>query len=227
MNVLDEIESVKKRSKIIPQKTRVQKIELYSEGLKAKMKQAQFALDSIKSFAQQSDQATSSTANNDFSISETIGFYCDSFWTFLYSSLDVLAQIINQALKLNLKEKEVSFKFVEKKLCQNHSNSKIQKRFTACEKSNSFKNLDAYRNCSTHRRQIYIKEETKTVKHTAGYKTTTAVSVESIERILCDNPLELSPRTKQQRKIPDYMEDGKNKLFAHIAKILKDTSPTK
>jgi len=223
VDVLEEIESFKKRSKIIPQKTRVQKIQLYSEGLKAKMKQAEFALDSIKSFEQQSDQSTSSTANNALSISEKIEFYCDAFWTFLYSSLDVLAQIINQALKLKLDEKHVSFKYVEKILCQKHSNLKIQKSFTACKKSNPYKNLDDYRNCSIHRRQIYIKEERKTVRHTAGYKTTTAALEENIQRTLCDNPLQLSPRTKQQRKIPDYMEDSKNKLFAHIAKILKET----
>lgn len=228
MSVFDEIDDLIDRSNTnVPQVTRRQKIELYSEGLKAKIKQVQFALDSINSFAEQSDQTISSTVPDDFLISDKIGFYCDSFWTFLYSSLDVLAQIINQTLKLNLNEKHVGFKAVENDLIQKHNTSNIQKNFTACKKSNSFKNLDAYRNCSTHRRQIYIKEEIKIVKHTAGYRTTTSGPLESVQRLMCDNPLDLAPRTSQQRKIPDYMEDTMNKLIKQIEKILKNTKPTR
>ena len=88
MSVFDEIDDLVDRSNTnVPQITRRQKIELYSEGLKAKIKQVEFALDSINSFAEQSDQTTSSTAPDNFLISDKIGFYCDSFWTFLYSTL--------------------------------------------------------------------------------------------------------------------------------------------
>jgi len=47
MSVFNEIDNLVERSSTtITQTTRRQKIELYSEGLKAKMKQAQFALES-------------------------------------------------------------------------------------------------------------------------------------------------------------------------------------
>ena len=226
MDVFNEIKSLVSRStSIVSQKTRCQKIELYSEGLKSKIKQAQFSLENICNLKDQSDQTLSSTAHEDFTISEKVGFFCDSYWTFLYSSLDVLAQIINQALKLSLKEKDVSFKAVENHLFQIRGNSDVQKKFTACKKSYVFKSLDAYRNCSTHRRQIYIKEEIKIVKHTAGYITTSTGQIESVERTMCDNPLDLTPRTDRRRKLPKYMEETDKKIIEHIAKILKSTNP--
>lgn len=228
MDLFAQIDFLVNRSRVvITQKARKQKIELYSEGLKAKTNQAKFALENLDSFSNQSDHIVSSTARDEFTISEKVGFFCDAYWTFLYSSLDVLAQIINQALKLDLKENVVSFNSVAKHLEQKQENSNIQQKFKDCRNSYVFKHLDAYRNCSTHRRQIYIKEEVKIVKHTPGYRTTSIGSVEGVERIICDNPLELTPLVKQQRRIPVFMEDTSNKILNHIIKILKNTEPIK
>src|SRR5262249_10145789 len=66
--------------------------------------------------------------------------------------------------------------------------------------STRFKNLERYRNCSTHRRQIYI--ETTTRSATPGYKATGLVL--SIVRHLCDDPLATNARTKQKRELLLY-----------------------
>jgi hypothetical protein len=90
-----------------------------------------------------------------------------------------------------------------------------------------FKNLDRYRNCSTHRRQIYIEEETKQVKGTAGYESSSTGPVITVVRTLCDNPLGLNPKTDQKRKIPDYMVKTRKKILRHIEQVLKETKAVK
>jgi len=226
MSVSDTIDSlVVEVDTTIRQKTRRQKVRLYSAGLKAKIKQADFALQKLSEYDNRSDEIITSTGEDDFLITEQVHFYCDTFWTFLYSSLDVLAQIVNQVLRLNLKERAVTFKGVKSKLHSRQNASRIQKRFERCFSSKAFKNLDRYRNCSTHRRQIYMKEETKSEKGTAGYKSSTTGTVVTVVRTLCDNPLVLSPRTSQNRRIPKYMAETRDKILRHIELIVKETRP--
>jgi len=222
MSTFDRIDDIVKGSRErITQKTRLHRVQLYAEGLKAKIRQTDFALSCIATFSDQSDSTISSTSKDDYTITDKVYFYCDVFWTFLYSSLDVLAQIVNQALKLDLKERDVSFKQVKSILDTKCSNTQIQKKFSQCMNSNVFKNLDKYRNCSTHRRQICIFEDIREQRITSGYRTTTTGIQDKVIRIICDDPFALSPRTDQKRKIPDYMEDTKEKILTHIERILK------
>lgn len=222
MTIDEKIDSfVKDVNAGIPQKRRRQKVELYSEGLKAKISQTDFALDQLSRFEGQTDSPRDSTKPDDFSITEAVEFYCDAFWTFLYSSLDVLAQVINQALKLDLKERKVGFKMLESRLRKKQAGTAIQNKFTQCLNSNAFRNLDKYRNCSTHRRQIYIEEETKTRRGTAGYGSSTTGPVISVIRTLCDNPMDLSPRTSQKRRVPEYMKATRDKIVKQIQGILQ------
>jgi len=90
-HLIDEL--IRKSKQVIRQKTRSKKIELYAEGLRDKLKQAQFAIERMNSSLSDID---SSSGKVDFSTLEKAHFYCDSFWAFSYSSLDVTAQIINQ-----------------------------------------------------------------------------------------------------------------------------------
>lgn len=226
MQVFDEIDSlVTRANSVIRQKTRKEKLKLYAEGLKAKIKQADFALSTLSTFADRTDETVTSTAAEETSISDRVHFYCDASWTFLYSSLDVLAQLINQALKLQLKERHANFGEVKKVLDSRYGGKDIQKRFSACLNSNAFKNLEAYRNCSTHRRQIYIETKVSRVGVTAGYRASTAGPLETVERMLCDNPLQLNPKTKQKRRIPTYMEEISAKMLDRIQKIVKAVNP--
>lgn len=201
-------------------------MKLYTEGLKAKVTQVNFALDKLSDFSNISDDTTTSTGQDGITITDKVHFYSDTFWTFLYSSLDVLAQVVNQAMNLGFDEKNVSFDQVHSKLQGNkYKQSAIAKKFRECVKSNAFKNLDRYRNCSTHRRQIYIEEEVKKVKGTAGYQSSSTGPVVNVLRTLCDDALVLNPKTDQNRKIPDYMIKTRGKILQHIEQILKEIRP--
>ncbi|MHA1290991.1 MAG: Cthe_2314 family HEPN domain-containing protein [Candidatus Thorarchaeota archaeon] len=224
--ITEVIDALLEKSKAIKSKSRREKIKLYCEGLKAKLEQVSFALSSIDTFTNRSDGTESTTEEDAPSISMQVAFYCDTFWIFLYSTLDVLSQIVNQAMALELDERNVSFNQVKGKLSGNALKAKdVSKKYDKCSKSRAFKNLEKYRNCSIHRRQIYIEEicETKSVRRTAGYTavSTTESSSTVVTRILCDDPLTQNPKTSQERKIPKYMVDIKDSVIESIIKILK------
>ena len=211
----------------ISQKTRRQRIKLYGEGLKSKIVQANYALSQIRKFSNRTDTTATSTSPDEIEIAAKVGFYCDAFWAFLYSSLDVLGHVINQSMKLELDEKQVSFKKVASELKAKHENANLTRCVSECCKSNAFKNIEAYRNCSTHRRQIYIEEKVIIVRGTPGYGTTATRPFESVQRIICDNPLVAKPSIKQKRKVPEYLQDSSDKLLKQISKILKNIIPIK
>lgn len=210
------------------QKARGQKIVLYAEGLKDKLKQAQFAIESMNNLSSDVD---SSSVEKDFSILDKAHFFCDAFWAFAYASLDVTAQIINQSEKLQFNEYDVSFKVTCREI---DPKSPIRHEMEKIQKKNFFRNLEKYRNCCLHRRSIYIKEETHIVTHTAGYDVTQTCNVipgrTSIakgartevtgRRILCDNPHALPPRTKQNREIVSYCSKSFQDLSASLKQLL-------
>jgi hypothetical protein len=136
MSVFDEIENlVLRTNNSVLQKTRQKKIRLYTEGLKSKMRQTEYSLSQLVSFSNMTDESTTTTSPSAYQTSEKVGFYCDTFWAFLYSSLDVLGQILNQSLKLGMKEKDVSFKQVASKLAStSHNGTPLQQKVSSCLK---------------------------------------------------------------------------------------------
>ena len=72
---------------------------------------------------------------------------------------------------------------------------------------------------------MYIKEETKTVKETAGYNTTSTTGVESVRRYICDDPLVLTPKIDQKREVPGYLEKTQKQISDHIEVIVKNLNP--
>jgi len=141
-----------------------------------------------------------------------------------------LAQLVNQAMKLNLEEGIVSFQRVNTKLQGNtYKGSEIAKQSDACCRSYAFKNLDKYRNCSIHRRQIFIKETATSVSEsvTDGYLATSTGPTVAVERILCDDPLYVKPMVEQGRSIPEYMVKTRDNILNHIQDILKEISIVK
>jgi len=221
--IFEKIDELVKKSEHKAQKTQKKKILLYAEGLKAKLKQVDYALTCLEQFDNRSDATISTTEEKSPSISMQVSFYCDIFWTFLYSSLDVLSQIVNQAMALDLDEKDVSFNKVKGKLGGNTFKSKeISKQYDKCFKSNAFKNLEKYRNCSIHRRQIYIEETFTGVRRTPGYSiSTTDGTSTTVSRILCKDPLKPTPTIDPKRIIPDYMIKNKKKVVERILGIIK------
>lgn len=201
----------------VPHAGRRQKIALYSAGLKEKLREAEFSLTNLKAYETQ-DIATTSDTDENFEIDANVHFYCDCFWAFLYASLDVLAQVINQTNKLELSEKKVSFKNIGEKLPQN---SKLRNCLNRIKNSNTYKNLDKYRNCSLHRRHIFFEEVKISVSRSAGYRiSTTGRSESETIRYLCDDPFKLVPKVSQKREVGEYCEKTYNKITELLAKIL-------
>jgi len=227
--VLKELASLEERCEPILRKKQRVKSHLYCEGLKAKLTQVLYALDRLKEFNNRSDETESTTDDKAYLISLQVSFYCDSFWTFLYSSLDVLSQIVNQTMNLGLNEKNVSFSKVKDKLQGNqYLTTKVSKTYQQCYKSFAYRNLDKYRNCSNHRREIFIEETFQRVRRTPGYTTSsTGGLTKTVTRILCDDPLTHNPKIELQRKIPDYMTETKQKIEKFIAEIVRKIVPSR
>jgi len=229
--VLNELASLEERCKPILSSSQLQKSHLYCEGLKAKLTQTSYALDRLMELRNRSDKTESTTDDKAYPIRLQVSFFCDSFWTFLYSSLDVLSQIVNQTMNLGLNETDVTFNKVKKELQESqYLATKVSKAYISCRKSRVYKNLNDYRNCSNHRREIYIKEISVSVRvsSTPGYDTTsTGGSSESVTRVLCDDPLTHNPKIERRRIIPDYMIDTKQKIEKFIAEIIKKIEPAK
>jgi hypothetical protein len=226
--IYEQIDDLKKRSSHILSERRMAKVELYCEGLKAKLSQIEYSLYRIDEFNNRSDKTESTTDTESPSITIQVNFYCDTFWTFLYSSLDVLSQIINQVMKLNLDERQVAFKNLHSKLKEVSNDNKLISQHEQCCKSRPFKNLDKYRNCSLHRRHIYTEEQclSSTVTRSAGYSIGSTEDTSNIvKRLICDDPYDPKPKLTQERAIPDYMIETKAKIYKYIIEILKATAP--
>jgi hypothetical protein len=205
----------------ISQTRRKEKALLYAHGLKAKLKQSQFALHKLIGFENSSDRMTTTTSPDNVRIKEQVEFYCDAFWAFLYSSLDVLAQYINQVMKFDMNEKDVSFKAVLRKAESLRPGDTISSSMRNCKVSRYFANLDKYRNCSTHRRQIFIEERTHSIERTDGYVTSTSEEVSTVERIICDDPLVIRPSINQNRRIPEYLNGAYNNITNRIEQMVE------
>jgi hypothetical protein len=92
--------------------------------------------------------------------------------------------------------------------------------------SNYFINLAKYRNCSTHRHQIYIKKEQNTIAETAGYTSTTG-ELPVVRWIICDDPFILNSKTKkpsieQKRDLYIYSDKMYKNIKANIDKIINN-----
>lgn len=198
---------IEKSRREIQQTSRRQKIEIYGEGLKGKLRQARFAIERMTSLSPDVD---SSSGVEVFSCLDKAQFFCDAFWAFSYASLDIVAQIINQFETLRLDERKISFKTICSK---SDLKSAIRHEIEKIQRMDFFKNLEKYRNCCLHRRLIYIKEET--TKHTPGYSISSSGPTSRLT--LCDDPYALTPRIDQDREIVEYC----SKSFQHLCKSLK------
>jgi Cthe_2314-like HEPN len=198
MSAHDDLDAMVGRLTSAHTKARNRLIRLYALGVKAKLRQAEYAFQRLEELVPQAEPVPPA----DFAVAERVEFYVDSFFAFLYSSLDVLGQVINQAHKLGLDERKVSFNTVETKLKTAAAGTPLQTRLSKLSGSHLIGNADNYRNCSTHRRQIYIQVKKTEFTGTAAYDATGPVV--TVTRILADNPLDHHPRVDQQREILAY-----------------------
>lgn len=194
------------------------KIVLYGTGIGAKLLNAEYALGRLSDLNIYPDDISSTIP--DICVKDQIHFFVDSFFAFSYSSYDVLAQVINQKLQLGLNEYQVSIKRIKNHI-NSTSNLSLYNKIEDLLKKNHFKNLDKYRNCSTHRRQIYLETKTILVSGTPGYSST-SLNTTSITRVLCDDPITLTPKITQGRELIAYSTNMFNKIKDDIISILKE-----
>ena len=214
---LTEIEDLFNRITEGEPQTYLRKINLYLSGIIAKLRNAEFALNSLIEYKDSFDNLTSSD-ESDFTVGDKIHFFTDSYFAFLYSAFDVSAQVINQKLRLQINEHQVSLKKVKLQIDRSHPSHGLKDMLDQLIRTRHFRNLDKYRNCSTHRRQIYIVTTTVTVSETPGYTATGDLS--HVLRFLCDDPLTLTPTTNQDRELIKYTKDLYDKVLENIIEIL-------
>lgn len=225
MSLLDAVDDFMVRAdEVVPQATRRKMIKLYGEGLKAKARQVDFALQNLTALENLADESTTNTEVEEGSYQSQVEFYCDSFWAFLYACLDVLGQVVNQGMKLGRDEESVSFKKIAKHLKDNHVGLPAQIAFAKCLRSHPFTNLAAYRQCSLHRRHICFEETTTRTSMQAGYQSDTGGGSLTVARCLCDNPRDTKPKMTRHRMIPEYLQETRDKVFAQIERILSSTT---
>lgn len=204
-------------------------LTLYAEGVKAKLQQARFGLKVLKDLVYLEDQpsildgTTIPTAQDSLTVSEQVNFYCDCFWDFLRSALDILGQLINQVHSLGISERDVDFKTVADKIKSTASGSQLDKALDELRNSRAFKDLEDYRHCSTHRRPIYIETQTVTtaITGTPGYYSASSGRGAMVGRYLCTNPWDLTPRVDRGRRpVVEYCHSLLRRVETHIGKIV-------
>jgi len=192
---------------------------LYAEAVKTKLRQARFSLETLRQLAPQEDQVQDATiipaTQGLLNVSGLIGFYCDSFWDSLRSSLDILAQLINELRSLRISERDVDIKKVSIEVKSTALGSPLDKALDELLNSSAFIQLEDYRNCTTHRRLPFIRTRTVTtsVSGTPGYDYSASSTQQRsvIERDLCVNPWALTPR----------VYPGKRPVVAYNEKLLQ------
>ena len=203
---------------------RAKLFRLYAAGVSAKLLQSDYALNVLSALAGQSDtQTTTDTTTPALPTSRRVEFYVDSFFAFLYSAFDILAQALDQRFQLIEDERSVSFKHFSAKAATSLPATAFSLTCAKVRRTTYFRNLDRYRNCSTHRRPIYIQIREERVDGTPGYDL--AGHLVRTTRLICDNPLQPKPRTEQERELIGYctkMREKVGNMLEEIAQAAKD-----
>jgi len=197
-----------------------QKLAVYKFGLMAKMKEAQFALGKVglrrpQCVAERTVNITTSEARVDHAAPpataeeaegeglayEEVHFWVDSFFAFLYSAFDVLAQVLNVAWHLRVSEDSVSFGALKKEAKNTTSCPSVAALWSAIDnvmRDPNFQAIRDFRCCSTHRRHIAIKRFQDTTPPT-GYNS--SADMWTVFYLLPDCPYALSPRYTNHHEV--------------------------
>lgn len=198
-------------------RARRRRITLYASGIGAKLRQANYALKRIREIDQNADTDIA-TGVVPLPLPDDVYFYVDSFFAFAYSVFDVFAQVVNQKCNLGIDERGVTYKSVANNNAIAGTPLELAMQMTLC--SHKWRNLEKYRHCSTHRRQIYIEARTNVIQGTPGYRTAGPVS--TTVRVLCDDPYALNPSTAQNRDLVKYCEG----MFGWVVQQINHQLPT-
>ena len=200
------------------------KVNLYSEGIKAKFYQARWSLNILREIEHAPNvegNTTSQEAWNNMSTNDKIVFFCECFWDFLRSGIDIVAQLINELRSLKIDEDDVSFYIVRDNMAPSMSTTLLFKALVSCERSWAFKELNSYRHCSTHRRQVCIFEvPSRPSPLTRGYEYISGSTTGVMNRYLCSNPWSLRPRLSLKRPVVAHNERILEEIEKRISTIV-------
>ena len=185
-------------------------VKLYADCIKAKFYQARWSLDvlrEIEHIPNIKESTSSQEAWYRITIDYKLQFFCECFWDFLRSSVDITAQLINELKVLRIPETEVTFYKVLENMSSPPSTALLFKAIKSCKSSWAFKELNSYRHCSTHRRQVCIFESpTSPSIVTKSYEYVSESATKKVNRYLCSNPWSLNPRSSLKRPLVNYNE---------------------
>ena len=200
------------------------KATLYARQVEAKFKNARYSLDKLREFGLPVATGSSTASSALLDTDELINFYCDCFWDFLRSSIDVLAQLINERTSLGMDETDVDIKKVaaHPRLA---SFAQLKTSVKYLLSLRVFKRLEQYRHCSMHRRQVYIKtiEQKESILGTRGYSATTSdAEMPTYVSYLCRDPQDLTttPDVDDSRTVDMFCQELLEKLQNQMVAII-------
>jgi len=219
-NAIDILSQKLKRRRLWTNRTNI-----YTEAVKAKFGQARWSLDILRGMEHLPNEDGNSSSSDVFSrisIDDRIIFFCECFWDFLRSGIDILAQLINELRLLGINEDTVSFNGVLNEMnTPAVSVTPLFKALRSCQRSWALKELNSYRHCSTHRRQVCIfgvpVSNPQPLGRVYEYMST---STTSVNRYLCSNPSRLRPRASLKRPLIEYNEQILQEIEKRLSTIV-------
>jgi hypothetical protein len=190
--------------------------QIYAHGIAEKWRYVLYSLDKIR---QLDASPPEYTAFGSLDYEAEIRYFCDNLWTSLHSTLDVLAQLANTTIANPLDEENTDFATMVNHLNQTQAGSQLQNRLDKLKRSRVYRNLRELRRCITHRRSVYIETQTTQASGTPGYQIATS-SIPMVKRIICDDPLALTPSVSKGRELVPFSQDIVNKVSDHVDRIL-------
>lgn len=220
MGIDAEVQALIARTKSIADSGRRERVALYAHGLGAKFRQVEYTIGELSSLTAKAPGPGGPSGFSDF---DRIHFYSDSFFALQRAVLDILAQLINQTEGLGLNERECDFTRLVAQLQLQTPTAALTNRLVALNGSASYSALNDYRNCSLHRRQVYLEYQTRQKLYsTPGYATGPFTSH---EWYVCDNPLDVHPNVNSRRVIVPYCSLLLADIETHIRSILPTLVP--
>ena len=217
-------ESIKKLlAKLERSQSSTPETTLYAEQVEAKFRNARFSLYKLQELKQPIAVDSSISSSTLLDNRELINFYCDCFWDFLRSSIDILAQLINERTSLGLNEKTVDIKKVAANLNQTlHPHLKTSVDYLLGLQA--FKKLEDYRHCSIHRRQVYIetREQEESILGTRGYSSSTSETKKlTYVSHICRRPWDLTtPDIDYSKTVDMFCQELLQKLESQMVAII-------
>jgi len=207
--------------------------DLYIEGIKCKFRLARHCIDVLSQIEHSNESmikilSESSTSTINIDTDHQVLFYCDSFWNLLRSSIDILAQLINELRSLGINERQVYFDNVKNRIRSNEPNSPLQISMRNLERSRVFRDLNEYRRCVTHRRPVFVEKAEQQITYsttpgTPGYSTyvETSDKLSILDRYLCNNPWDINPTPDFKRPVLAFNNNLLQKIEKRMITIIK------